>query len=404
MERLLSNDNVLKVISLLLAILLWFTVTSTQNQVETRTFERVTVEFINLGQGLTRVTPSSQTATFTVQGGRRALGRLRKSDFKVRVDLKDQAAGQLELPVEVSAIRVGMGADVIAVTPDSVVVELDRFVSKLVRVHVQEVGTLGEDLKHEEAVPSRQEVKVEGPEQKIKNVVAATGQVDLTGARPGQNPRRTIALKPVDDKGEEVLGVTLVQTAVDVDLKLSQLPPGRVITVTPQVNGSPAPGFQVGEITWEPSGVKLRGPRELHETWDRVITEAISVDGASQPVVVDAKVLLPPGAELTEPETVRVTVSIVEERAREIFDDLTLAVWNLPSNFRARVNPGRVTITLEGPKSAMANLRAEELEIHVDVENLGPGQHRLPVRLALPEGMSRISVDPEEVEVLVEER
>lgn len=405
MERLLSNDNVLKIVSLLLAVLLWLMVTSTQNQVDKRTFERVPIEFINLGTGLTRVSQSSQTASFTVQGGRRALGRLRKSDFKVRVDLKDQGPGELELPVEVSPIRVGIGADVIAVTPERIRVVLDRFVSKLVPVDVREVGTLGEDLKWEKPLLSLQEVKVEGPEQKIRSVVAAVGQVDMTGVRPGQNLRRTVGLKPVDDKGKEVVGVNLVQSAVDVDLRVSQLSPGRIVTVTPpQPTGRPAPGFQVGGITIEPSAVKLRGPRDLHETWNQVVTEAISVEGASQPITLEARVLLPPGAELAEPDRVRVTVSIIEERVTKTLDDVAVAVWNLPSNFKAEVNPGRVTLTLEGPRSVMAAVRADELGIHVDVENLGPGLHRLQVRLALPEGMSLVSIQPQEVQVLIEER
>jgi YbbR domain-containing protein len=88
----------------------------------------------------------------------------------------------------------------------------------------------------------------------------------------------------------------------------------RSVPVMPIVEGSPAQGFTVGTIVSDPTTVVVVGPASALKVLSGAVTEAISVEGATETVTESVTVgLADPVVRLLEPQTARVTVSIVPE-------------------------------------------------------------------------------------------
>jgi YbbR domain-containing protein len=64
------------------------------------------------------------------------------------------------------------------------------------------------------------------------------------------------------------------------------------------------------------------------------------------------------------------------------------------------VTPREVTVHVRGPRDSMAS-GAAEFEATIDVGGLRRGQYQLPVRVTPPSRIGVVSVDPEEVRVVV---
>ena len=82
-------------------------------------------------------------------------------------------------------------------------------------------------------------------------------------------------------------------------------------------------------------------------------------------------------------------------------DGLPVTLKNVGAGVQAVVSPTRVTVTVRGSREALGALAETQVAAWVDVNGLGPGQYKLPVRVDLPMMVDLAKVTPEAVEVRV---
>jgi YbbR domain-containing protein len=58
-----------------------------------------------------------------------------------------------------------------------------------------------------------------------------------------------------------------------------------------------------------------------------------------------------------------------------------------------------VALNVNGPLAVLAQLRPTDISVTVDVAGLGPGRHRLPPRVFMPQTLQLESIVPDRVEV-----
>src|SRR5690606_13756192 len=75
-------------------------------------------------------------------------------------------------------------------------------------------------------------------------------------------------------------------------------------------------------------------------------------------------------------------------------DDSMMLVTTLPS----------VVVRVEGPESEFSDLNRTDLRVYLDTTTVrGPGDYRLPLIVEAPDTSARISVDPGQVQVQIDE-
>lgn len=244
--------------------------------------------------------------------------------------------------------------------------------------------------------PDTVDVRVRGSSGRLSRI--ATGElvavVDLTATRPGQ---RLFHVSSSDVRAP--FGVEVVQVAPSSLYLTLEASATKTVPVVPQVQGDPAPGFEVGTSVAEPSTVEVVGPQSAVAAMMTAITEPVSVNGASAAVMEVVSVgVSDPSVRLKRPDPVRVTVNVTPAQLQWAVEGVTVTVLN--GTRTTTVAPATVTVHLRGPRDARA-ADAGSLAASVDVSGLKPGDYELPVRIVIPPRIGWTRIDPAEVRVRI---
>ncbi len=87
----------------------------------------------------------------------------------------------------------------------------------------------------------------------------------------------------------------------------------------------------------------------------------------------------------------------IETGVRKI--SLPIEVKNLRADDRVKLNPARVEVTIEGPRTAIEHLEEGQLEAFVDLRQQTENETLFPVHVSVPPGV-RYQVIPSEVHVI----
>ncbi|MBZ0155227.1 MAG: hypothetical protein K8I29_03310 [Alphaproteobacteria bacterium] len=169
----------LKLLSVILALSLWFFVTY-HGQSEMALVAPVT--FKNVPRGLEILRESVKSVTLNVQGQERLLKSLRPVDIGVSVDLAGAKKGESVYYFDKSSVVVPRSVEVVRIEPASIRVTLDESLTKVVPVKASLIGLpeKGYRVASVEIHPSA--VAVEGAKAELARVAfLRTEPVDITG-------------------------------------------------------------------------------------------------------------------------------------------------------------------------------------------------------------------------------
>lgn len=221
--------------------------------------------------------------------------------------------------------------------------------------------------------------------------------IDLSSAQAG---RRLFHLSPDRVKAPFAVEVTQVMpSSVAIRFESSAT---RTVPVQPSVEGQPAPGYMVGEVSSQPKTVEVVGPESALRRVTEAITEPVWVGAATAAVrstvpigVIDA------GVRLKGAGSAVVQVEIIPapgERRVSVPVDLR----NVPQGLTAVVEPASVTVRARGTKERIDKLADTAVVGYVDLQGTGPGDYGLPVRLEPMAGVGLDQLDPVIVHIHVE--
>lgn len=243
------------------------------------------------------------------------------------------------------------------------------------------------------------DIHVRGLDSQLRGVLPRDfeARVDLTGARVGTG--QTFVLRTDQVSAPFGLEVTQVNPgSVLVNLELA----GSVnLPVRPFVDGSPASGFVVGQISTEPASVMVEGPANRIAITTAATTDRVSIEGARSTVTQTVSVGVPDSLlRLRESTTAKVVVTI-EPAGERLYAAVRVAVRNGPSGSRPLVEPAVVVVLVRGAETLLARLEAKAIGPYVDVTGLGPGRYEVPVLVDLPGRITVVSVRPATVTVTI---
>ena len=245
--------------------------------------------------------------------------------------------------------------------------------------------------------PNVVDVRVRGSSGRLSRI--ATGElvavVDLRSARPGQRLFHVSGSDVRAPFGVEVLQVAPSSLYLTFESSLT-----KTVPVVPEVEGDPAPGFEIATRSADPATVEVIGPQSAVADMKSALTEPVSVAGASTTVVQSVSVgVSDPSVRLKNTNPVQVTVNIRPAQLQWAVQGVPVKVLN--ASGRASVSPTTVTIQVRGPRSAMG-ADAAAFNATVDATGLKPGDYQLPVRITVPPRVGWTRIDPAQVRVRIQ--
>ena len=173
-----------------------------------------------------------------------------------------------------------------------------------------------------------------------------------------------------------------------------------------RINGSfsPANGYRfVDSLRIEPASVWAYGENKMLDTLQWIQTEPVKADKIQNDVDLTLKLQTPKGLHILVPK-VRITAQMEEFAEKKI--ELPIVCRDCPDDMYVRFFPSTVEIVCYISLSNYADLKADELEIGVDYNELitNTGVNILLAIFRKPQWLTDYRIIPESVEYLIEQK
>jgi len=176
----LFQNLALKVVSVILAALLWLIVSGEQT---VERVLRIPLEYTNIPAQLELVGEPPTVVDVRVRGSSGALGRLSSGELAAVLDVRAPRPGQRLYHLTGSDVRAPFGVDVVQVTPSSLALFFERSSTKTVPVLPVLEGQPAEGYIVEKVTADPSKVEIVGPASSLKDLTSAvTEAVSVDGA------------------------------------------------------------------------------------------------------------------------------------------------------------------------------------------------------------------------------
>ena len=403
-KKKLTNNLLLKILSLAIALAIWLLVANINDPVVVTSYDvPVTIQnsaYLESGGKTYQVLEQQQMVTVILRGNSSVVEN-RTGDIQAVADLTqivDMDTTPVMVPVTATCDRVA--AEDISVVPAAIGIEIEDMVSKDFTITVTagdttpsadyEVGTM-------EANPEK--VTITGPESLIDKIDRVMAEVNTTT----MNEDTTITSRLIIyDKNQDALDETemnylkfdIGQPVVDIHVDLWRVRGDIQLAVN--YSGSPAPGYQVGDVTITPSTISVAGTDEA--------LAQLAVEGNTIEIPADAVVLEGQDSDVetrltlseympddlvvaNNVETAIVNVSIIPEGSQEFrVATRDITIENLDDKLRLVFDTDSVTVRVRETGGQINDLTADEISLSADMKDRGAGDYEIQLEADLPDG------------------
>jgi YbbR domain-containing protein len=346
-----------------------------------------------------------ETVAVTYRTSNDLAGTVLAQAFVATVDLSEYDMERAPEPqvLDVEVVSLSEGVEVLSAQPQEVRVAIDRIETRTVAVQVDS-GAIPDGLEIADPVVSPEEVQVRGAASVVGLVDRALARVRIDGS--GIDFNNAVNLVAVDVGGEEV-GAGLVDIepeTVSVQIDVQETETTQTLPIRPDIEGTPTAGFALVSLGTEPSLVTLRGtPAELSGV-SEVLTEPLSIDGASSDQEFETELVLPEGTRLADDAddlAVVVTARIEPSVSSRTF--LVGVVCSGAGENACLPSIDQLTLTLSGPVDTLSGLAAGDVTPTLDATGLAPGTYDLEPSIGgLPDGVELLGIVPGTISTVIQ--
>ncbi len=397
MRRLWSERQLYFLLSVVIAVMMWYVATA-QNPVVSRP---ITVELqvrnLDPNEVLIRPAPAAPVrVSFRLQGPRAQVDLLKPKDVEAYVDLSGLAPGEHpQVPVVVTPPP---DVQVVDQRPPSVLIVLDAFASKRLPVEISLLGRPPEGITVGAPRASPTHVIVSGPARQVAEVRHALVSVDIATLRGDVGGSMPVVT--ADANGQAVAGVLVSPKIVGVTLVIREGVISKVVPIVPTIVGPAPQTFAVTSATTEPATVALTGAGTVLRGIESAPTIPVDVSKARDDFSRRVALQLPPGVTASV-QQVTVTVHIGRGLLSTILRAVPVRVVGVPAGAAFRVTPDRVDLQVEGPLDVVRHLTSQAVTVEVSAAGRQPGQYTVAPRAILPQGVHVLVIRPAQVTVIL---
>ncbi len=202
----------MKFVSLCLAVLIWFLVGG-EERIDKNV--QIPIEVINLPRDLVISNQFKKEVEVTVNGPRSLILEITKMAISRSVDLSNYKPGTHVVDIAVDSIKMPRGVSVQRIQPSSIILSLDKLVSKDLHIEAVTSGKVasGYQLKDISIDPAK--ITITGPQSQLSKVeILRTEKINIAGIKESASLQVPLDLEPAI---VELIGETSVTAEVDVE-------------------------------------------------------------------------------------------------------------------------------------------------------------------------------------------
>lgn len=391
-NKLYHDDRFVLIVSVALAVLLWFIVVisvspEVYQEVNNIPIEIDTESAILKDNGLRIIDVENLTANLTLYGERLHVGNLNSDDFRV-VALLDNVTGSGKYVLQLEGYKnsVNEKYKIVEISPSQIEVSFDKYITRKIPITADVVGAGSSDeYIIQSPVVSPSEITVTGPENEVslitECVVSAEIKEELTATFI-----KTSDIIMFDENGKEIKS-----THISTDIEKAQLrvPVLRKKSMPVSVEFLNVPnGFPVDEIKYALSEqtLEIAGPVAEIDAMETINIGFVDLKNLTPDSIFTFDITLPNGF-LNIDNITNITADFsMEGVTTDTFVVNKFTVVNPPQDFVITNVTKRINdVLIVGDKEILKNLKSEDIVVEIDLSDreLSAGQFSVPVNVVV---------------------
>ena len=386
-DGLFEHKILIRVLSVLTAVLLWFIVLDNNNPMLTRTLsvpisgnpevlEDNNLRIIGMG--------APTTVNLSIRGRSSKVSEVTSNDFSVILDYNQiQTSGNVALNIDGPSYLGDNNIKVLSMNPTQVNVRLERITGIEFPVKVRWEGALPDGYRATNIRVEPSTVRFEDKESlvnRIENVVVILDAAALD--KTSNLARRVLVLDADGNAVSQFDGKNTVTVSFDLT---------RTLPVTTRILGKPAEDWFITGFRTVPQEVQVLGKYETLAGLSGVQAADIVVDGKEGSFTQDLILTVPEGFSLysTKPQ-VSAEVEMEKLVTRDhVFPVERISVLGIdPVSRTLRYLSEFLTITLKGKAQDFDDTLVDKMAASLDTSILPDGETDTTIRITVPAGFS----------------
>ncbi len=404
--RKLRNNVGLKLLSLVLAFVVWLLVVAYYNPETTNLIKDIPVtinysDSILEEQGLILVTIPDETVDVQIEGRRENLALISKEKVSAKIDISSVTKpGEYDLPVVVGID--GQPVTTVSQSVDTVTLKFEKAVKSQFTVDAITEGDVAKGYVLEK-VANPTVVTVTGPESVVSKIVTIQALVSQdkfteSGVYDG-------TIRYLDKDGESLDGTFL---SLDTDAVKVNVNVYSEKTVPLQIDlinssGGNDSAYLIPKI--EPATITIAGSEDTLAEINSISLGTLDVAELTENYSEEVALILPNGVknvDKVENATVALSFEGVVSKQFEL-NSASVKIENAVKGDEIEVPDGKIVVTVRGNASDVEKLKTSDITLYIDCKNQGlsTGSNRMNVYCGFPEGYKAGAVGKYELTIKV---
>lgn len=372
LRNLFTKNMGTKLLSVMIAGLLWIIIMSISDPQVTKTIENIPVERRNeeavTEEGKVYEALSGNRVTIQIRGSRSIVENLGVGDFLAYVDFKEIGwVNAVPLHVECRNKANRGLVEITHKSSDVMSISLVEYMETMVQVDVRPVNVPDGYYAFCRSISSKL-LEISGSKTQVQSVEKLVGMVDLSNRK--ESFQSLVDLKPVDIEGNEIDSTKLDIAQNYVSVEVTVLPVKEVPVILDTTGVTVAAGFGITGIDYSPKTVQVAAEPDVLKKLKEIVIPFQSEEMIqSEEVEIEINKYLPTGVYLKS-ETNRVILSIgIERLSRKDFTITTsaLEVRNLDPQYEISFERPMITLTVHGVLAVLDELQVSDMGLYLDM-------------------------------------
>ncbi len=395
--KFLENDTTLKIISLAVAVVSWFTVVMFVNTDRTVTIRNVPVVIDEqnsaLGTlGLNLISDKEILTDVKVSGERSVVGSVTKDDIYVEAVLTGiSEPGTYSVAVRASNANSTKNFNIVSASPDNFSLKFDRSATKKVSVEL-ELGDIQiqDGYVMENIVVSPTTIVVSGPEEDVLKVASCVIREDIDG-KLSKSEVFSSKVVLLDNDGKVINNSHLSLSVDEVDVTIPVLKCKTLPLTFSFLNVRP--DFDTSNLKYQLSKqtIEVAGPESLIDKMSELNVGYINLEALGDEVEYDFDITLPSSfINIENVTSVSVTFDFADY-TEKIVEVKNIELKNIPAHYDVSVSTTKISyVTVMGPTEIMNNIKSGDFVAELDLSEIDitVGQYKVPVSIYAPNNLN----------------
>lgn len=383
-NRLMTNWH-LKLLSVVLAFLLWVVVINYDDPQASKTFEGVSVVKMNeeaiTSQDKAIEYLDGETVDIVVKGKRSVIDKLTASDINAYADMaRVSVTNAIIITVEVEE-----DVEIVSKLPNEMLISMEDIRSELKTVQVRFEGDLAPGHVKLNEIVTPNQIQVTGPESKLARVTSVVVPIKIDNAE--DDVTVFVAPQLLDANGNEVRALTISENQIQVKVPVQET---KTVPVYVSTIGELGEDFRLMSIGLSVDKATIRGEAEDLEGVKSLLVDDISLIGLTDGDKVKEISLanyLPENVHIYDPavnQQVRFDIRPII-LATKVVEQSDINVRLIPEGLQFQfLEEDPYTLNLRGISDDLAAVEIENLLPRITLDGLTAGIHEVPLEVTAP--------------------